>query len=112
MKVALVAHPPVVGARVKTVNDKDARAIEGVREVFEIPLTKGSGVAVVADRFWTAKQARDRLQIDWDLSGIELADSAQLWMKYKQLARTPGNIAVAKGDDQAMNRIPVARRIV
>src|SRR5437762_5081841 len=61
MKVALVAHPPVFGGRIKSINDKDARAIEGVREVFEIPLAKGSGVAVVADRFWTAKQGRDRL---------------------------------------------------
>jgi isoquinoline 1-oxidoreductase subunit beta len=112
MKIAVVAHPPVFGGRVKNVDDKEARGLDGVKEIFEIPLVKGSGVAVVADRFWTAKQARDLLKIDWDLSGIELADSAQLWMKYKQLARTPGNIAVAKGDDKAMNRIPVARRIV
>jgi isoquinoline 1-oxidoreductase beta subunit len=60
MKIAVVAHPPVFGGRVKSFDDKEARAIDGVREVFEIPLTKGSGVAVVADRFWTAKQARDR----------------------------------------------------
>src|SRR5437870_12375759 len=60
MKTAVVAHPPVFGGRVKSFDDKDARAIDGVREVLEIPLAKGTGVAVVADRFWTAKQARDR----------------------------------------------------
>ena len=49
MKVAVVAHPPVFGARVKSFVDNDARRIEGVRDVFEIPLPKGSGVAVVAD---------------------------------------------------------------
>ncbi len=112
MKIAVVAHPPVFGGRVKSVDDKEARRLDGVKEIFEIQLVEGSGVAVVADRFWTAKQARDLLKIDWDLSGIELADSAQLWMKYKELARKPGNIAVAKGDAKAMNRIPVARRIV
>src|SRR5918992_4539350 len=37
MKVAVVAHPPVFGARVKSVVDNDARAIEGIRDVFEIP---------------------------------------------------------------------------
>src|SRR6185436_1791051 len=64
MKVALVAHPPVFGARVKSVSDAEARRIEGVRDVFEIPLVRGAtGVAVVADRFWAAKQARDRLQV-------------------------------------------------
>jgi isoquinoline 1-oxidoreductase subunit beta len=112
MKIAVVAHPPVFGGRVKNVDDKEARRLDGVKEIFEIPLVQGSGVAVVADRFWTAKQARDLLKIDWELSGIELADSAQLWMKYKALARTPGNMAVAKGDDKAMNRFTVARRIV
>jgi isoquinoline 1-oxidoreductase beta subunit len=112
MKVAVVAHPPVFGARVKSVNDKDARAIGGVRDVFEIPLVKGSGVAVVADRFWTAKQARDRLQIDWDLSGVEQPDTSQLWDKYKELSRTPGNIAVTRGDEKAIDRVPASDRIV
>src|SRR6058998_291759 len=38
MKVAVVAHPPVFGAKVKSFDDKAARSLEGVREVFEIPL--------------------------------------------------------------------------
>src|SRR5438034_5702073 len=93
MKVALVAHPPVFGGRIKSVDDKEARSIRGVRDVFEIPLAKGGGVAIVADRFWTAKQARDRLNIDWDLSGLEQPDSSQLWTRYRQLSRTAGNVA-------------------
>ncbi|HEY6232478.1 MAG TPA: molybdopterin cofactor-binding domain-containing protein, partial [Pyrinomonadaceae bacterium] len=66
MKIAVVAHAPVFGGRVKSVDDKDARNLDGVKDIFEIPLAKGSGVAVVADRFWTAKRARDLLKIDWD----------------------------------------------
>ena len=62
MKVAVVAHPPVFGARVKNIVDTDARSIEGVRDIFEIPLARGTGVAVVADKFWPAKQARSRLE--------------------------------------------------
>lgn len=111
MKIAVVAHPPVFAGRVKSFDDKEARKLDGVKDIFEIPLAKGTGVAVVADRFWTAKQARDRLKIEWDLSGIEHADSAQLRAKFKELARTPGNVAVVRGDDKAMNRIPAARRI-
>ncbi len=98
MKIALIARPPVFGGRVKSVDDGEARKIAGVRDVFEIQLVKGSGVAVVADRFWTARQARDRLKIDWDLSGIEQPDSSELLTRYKELARTPGNVAVARGD--------------
>jgi len=112
MKVAVVAHPPVFGGRVKSLDDKDARAIDGVREVFEIRLTKGSGVAVVADRFWTAKQARDRLKIDWDLSGIEHPDSSQLWSRFRELVHTPGNVAVSRGDEKVMDKIAAGNRIV
>ncbi len=112
MKTAVVARPPVFGGRVRKFDDKDARAIDGVREVFEIPLTKGSGVAIVADRFWTAKQARDRLKIDWDLSGIEHPDSSQLWLKYRELVRTTGNVAVTRGDESVLERIPRTNRIV
>ncbi len=112
MKIAVVAHPPVFGGRVKSINDKEARSIDGVRDVFEIPLVKGSGVAVVADRFWTAKQARDRLEIEWDLGGLEHPDSSQLWTKYRELARTKGNVAKAVGDEKAIERIAAENRLV
>src|SRR5215471_13292646 len=75
MKTAVVAHTPVFGARVKSFDDQSARELPGV-DVFEIPLVKGSGVAVVADKFWTAKQVRDRLKIDWDLASVDPADSS------------------------------------
>ena len=113
MKVAVVAHPPVFGAKVKSFDDKAARSLEGVREVFEIPVANGgTGVAVVADKFWPAKQGRDRLKIEWDTSGVERADSSQLWTKYKELARTTGNVAVARGDARAIEGIAAARRVV
>ena len=112
MLVAVVAHPPVFGGRVKSMDDKDARSLAGVRDVFEIPLVRGSGVAIVADRFWAAKQARDRLKIDWDLSGVEHPDSSQLSARYKELARTTGNVAVARGDNKAMDNVGAANRLV
>jgi isoquinoline 1-oxidoreductase beta subunit len=112
MKTAVVAHPPVFGARVRSFDDKAARSVEGVSDVFEIPLVKGSGVAIVADKFWPAKQARDRLKFDWDISGIERPDSSQLWTKYKELGRTTGNVAVARGDAKAIEKIAVSSRIV
>jgi len=113
MKVAVVAHPPVFGAKVKSFDDKEARAVEGVRDVFEIPVARGgTGVAIVADKFWPAKQGRERLKIEWDSAGVERADSSQLSMKYRELARTTGNVAVARGDTQAVERIAASRRLV
>jgi isoquinoline 1-oxidoreductase beta subunit len=113
MKVALVARPPVFGASVRSLDDKAARSIPGVTNIFQIPtISKGTGVAVVADKFWTAKQARDRLQIDWDLAAVEHPDSSQLREEFRKRARTPGNVAVARGDAKALDGIAAANRIV
>lgn len=112
MKVAVVAHPPVFGGRVKKISDAEARRVEGVREIFEIPLAKGTGVAVVADKYWPAKQARSLLNIEWDLSAVEAADSTELWKRYKQLAQTPGNVAAARGDQNALDKVAAGNRIV
>jgi isoquinoline 1-oxidoreductase beta subunit len=111
MKIALLARAPVFGGRVKSVDDRDARAVPGVREVFELPLVSGTAIAVVADRFWAAKQARDALKIEWDLSGLERVDSAELSRQYKELARSPGNVTVDRGDKTALDRVPAANRI-
>jgi isoquinoline 1-oxidoreductase beta subunit len=112
MKVALIARPPVYGARPKNVDDKAARSIAGVVDVFPVPtVSGGTGVAVIADKFWTAKQARDRLKVEWDLSAVERADSAQLWEKYKELARTPGNVAGTRGDPKAIEGLAAGDRI-
>ncbi len=112
MKVALVAHPPIFGAKVKGFNADAARAISGMREVFEIPLVRGTGVAVVADRFWAAKQARDRLRAEWDTTSVEHPDTAQLFSKYRELARTVGNVAVTRGNATSIDSIPASNRIL
>jgi len=75
MRTALLVRPPVFGARVKSMDDADARSVAGVQDIFEIPLVHGGAVAVVADKFWSAKQARDRLRVEWDLAELGRADS-------------------------------------
>ena len=112
LKVAVVAHPPVFGGRVKAFDEGAARTTTERVDIFEIPLVNGTGVAVVADRFWTAKQARDRLKIDWDVSNVEHPDTVDLRAKYNSLARTEGLIALNRGDLAAMDRVPVSNRLV
>jgi len=112
MLTALVAHPPVFGGKVKSINDAESRKLTGVKDIFEIPLVRGSGVAVVADKFWTAKQARDRLKMEWNIAGLEPADSTRLWTKFRELGRTKGMVAIARGDATALDRIPASDRIV
>ena len=105
MKTAVVAHPPIFGGRVRSFNGDAARQIEGVSQIFEIPLAGGgSAVAVVADGFWPAKQGRDLLEIDWDVANLGRADTTRLLAEYHALAQKPGLKSVARGDAAAMDR--------
>ncbi|MFS2016259.1 molybdopterin cofactor-binding domain-containing protein [Massilia sp. CT11-108] len=93
-KIAVVAHPPVFGAKVAKFDAAKARAVRGVIAVLEIPVDRGGrGVAVVADGFWPAKQARDLLAIEWDTSVVEKVDSGKQLAQFAELAKTPGAVA-------------------
>nr|WP_236598774.1 xanthine dehydrogenase family protein molybdopterin-binding subunit [Ramlibacter monticola] len=93
MLTAVVAHPPVFGARLKSVDDSAAKSMRGVKVVLRIPTDRGGeGVAVIADGYWPARQAREALKLEWDTGGVERADTAQLLAKYRELARQPGKL--------------------
>jgi isoquinoline 1-oxidoreductase beta subunit len=111
MKVAVVARPPVFGGRAKSVNDAEARRIAGVHDIFEIPFVNGGGVAVVAEKFWPAKQARSLIKVEWDLTGIEAADTAALWTQFRQLGQGPGIVAATNGDPAAIDKIAPGNRL-
>lgn len=88
---AVLAHPPVFGARLASVDDSAARAIKGVKAVLRVPLDRGAeGIAVVADGYWPAKQGRDALKLQWDTASVEKVDSEQQLNQYKALAERPG----------------------
>ncbi|MBN8820951.1 MULTISPECIES: xanthine dehydrogenase family protein molybdopterin-binding subunit [unclassified Spirosoma] len=91
---AVVAHPPVFYATVKTVDATQTKAINGVRDVVRIP----TGVAVLADNFWTAKQGRDALQIEWNPGKNADLDSQALTDSYRKIAKTDGLTIRKKGD--------------
>ena len=94
MKVAVVARPPVFGAKVAKFDAAKAKAIKGVIDVLEVPTDRGgSGLVVIADGFWPAKQGRDALQIEWDSSAVDKVDSVRQLAEYKALAAQPGSVA-------------------
>lgn len=88
---AVVARPPVFGAKIATLDDSAARAIRGVKAVLRVPLDRGAeGVAVVADGYWQASQGRDALKVEWDTSAVEKVDSEQQLAQYREMAARPG----------------------
>ena len=98
---AVMAHAPVPGAKVVSVDDTAAKAIKGVRKVVQIP----QGVAVLADGYWPALKGRDALVVKWDdgaLGGLSSETISKTLLdattKAGATARSEGdtNVAVAK----------------
>ncbi len=87
MLVAMVAHAPRFGATVKSFDDSAAKKVAGVFAVHKI----ATGVAVVANSTWAAKQGRDALKVEWDETKAEKRSSAQMLTAFKDLAsgKTP-----------------------
>jgi len=99
MLTAVVAHSPLFGGKVKSFDATKAKAIKGVVEVVQVP----SGVAVLANDFWAAKQGRDALTVVWDDSAANKLGSAEILAQYKELAQNPGLVARKDGDaDKAL----------
>lgn len=91
MLTAVVAYPPVFGAKLQSVDDAAAKAVPGVRAVLRVPLDRGAeGVVVVAEGYWAAKQGRDALKLDWNTSAVDKVDSARQLAAYRELATKPG----------------------
>jgi isoquinoline 1-oxidoreductase beta subunit len=72
MVYASIEHPPVLGSAVKSVDDKAALAVKGVRQTVTLPAPKPpmmfqplGGVAVIADNTWAAFKGRKALKIEW-----------------------------------------------
>ena len=98
MLTAVVARPPMFGAKVKSFDIDEAQGIPGVRYVAEIP----SGVAVIATSFWAAKKARDKLKVVWDDTGAAKVSSDALRTQFRELAKTPGLSAKKAGNTDAI----------
>ncbi len=62
MLTAALAQSPVFGGKVASFDAAKARTMPGVKHVVQI----SSGVAVVADTYWQAKQALAAVAIKWD----------------------------------------------
>ena len=67
MLTAVLARPPLFGARARAFDATAARQVRGVVDVVETP----RGIAVVAKDTWSALKGRDALTVEWDESGAE-----------------------------------------
>src|SRR5256886_2198969 len=100
--VAVVARSPVFGGKVKSFDATNAKAVPGVKHVVQI----STGVAVVADGYWSAKKGRDALTVTWDEGPTASVSSASISELFGQKAGQTG--AVARHDGDAQGALPGA----
>lgn len=110
-KIAVVARSPYFDGEVESFDATDSLAMPGVHKVVQLPRPDpakyytylAAGVAVIADDFWTAKKARDKLKIKWDKGPYANANSNDLHQKCDDLLNESGQIVRNDGDyDKAM----------
>jgi isoquinoline 1-oxidoreductase beta subunit len=96
MVYAAVANCPVFGGKAKSY---DEAAIKG-RRGFIAVVPVENGVAVVADRFWRAKEMAAALPIVWDEGAAAATDSEKFRADYRAALDGPLANAVRRGDAQ------------
>jgi isoquinoline 1-oxidoreductase beta subunit len=108
MLYAAIAHPPVLGGKVKSLDDSATLKVTGVQKTIAIDPFKPphafqplGGVAVIADNTWAAFKGRNRLKIEWDNGGNASYNSADYKKELQRTARQPGKVVHALGDADA-----------
>jgi isoquinoline 1-oxidoreductase beta subunit len=94
MLTAMVARCPVSGGKMKTFDASKAKAVKGVRAVLPIH----SGVAVVADNFWSAKRGREVLVVEWEEGANAAISSTQHRERLEQSLKSKAAVARNEGD--------------
>jgi CO/xanthine dehydrogenase Mo-binding subunit len=99
-----VLHPPKLGARVRSVDDRAARAIDPRVQVVRV----GDLVGVVAPDEWLAVRARASLKVEWT-GGKPLPTVAEVHAALRATPASKVQVVASTGDVEAAKR--TARRV-
>jgi isoquinoline 1-oxidoreductase beta subunit len=106
MLYAVIARCPVFEGKVVSFDATRAKAVPGVRDVFEIKISgRGAsttgGVAVLADNSWAAIQGRKALEVKWDEGVAANESTEELRNQFLANAAKPGGVLRNDGDANA-----------
>jgi isoquinoline 1-oxidoreductase beta subunit len=105
MQYAVIARPPVLGAKVKSFNSAAAKAIVGVIDVVQLPDLEEpavfkplGGVAVIAKNTWAAMKGREALAMQWHESTHQSYNSDDYKQALAKSCDNPSKVLRSKGD--------------
>ena len=94
MKFVTLAQSPVLGGKVKHVDDSAAKKLPGVQQVVVLD----DIVAVVGDHMWAAWQGLDALKVTWDEGPNAKINSSDIWNELRAASKKDGVVAKSEGD--------------
>ncbi|PYX46783.1 MAG: twin-arginine translocation pathway signal protein [Acidobacteria bacterium] len=105
MLYAAIAHPPVLGGKVKSLDDSATLKVIGVKKTIPIDPFKPphafqplGGIAVIADNTFAAFKGRKNLKIEWDNGANASYNSSAYKKELQQSSRQPGKVVHTTGD--------------
>jgi len=108
MVYASIVRSPVLGGKMKSYDDKEARAVRGVQQTVVLPgftpphgFKALGGVAVIADNTWAAMKGREKLKVEWETSEHASYDSAKYKQSLLETVRKPQKVVRNVGDVDA-----------
>ncbi len=106
MLYAVYTKCPVFGGKVVSADLDSIKAMPGIRHAFVVDgLNPGMsaglnpGVAIVADSWWLAKNARESLQVVWDEGDTKGQSSIEYAQQAADLAKLPPTMPLRKDGD-------------
>jgi isoquinoline 1-oxidoreductase beta subunit len=108
MVYASIYRSPVLGGKLKSFDDKEAKAVPGVQQTVVIDAFKPpagfqalGGVAVIADNTWAAMQGRKKLKAEWEFGPNAIFQSETYKQGLIAASRKPQKVVRNVGDVDA-----------
>ncbi|WP_316803730.1 xanthine dehydrogenase family protein molybdopterin-binding subunit [Pedobacter nototheniae] len=103
MLYAVVERNPRLRGVIKSYDDTEALKVPGVKRVFKVKMlvwkNMREGVAVVATSTWAAMQGRKALKVEWDDTGFEHINSADVYTKQLTALKSDAGLLLKKVGD-------------
>jgi len=106
LKYAAVLHPTVFGAKVKSFDASNVEKRKGVIKVKQIP----TGIAVIADSWYVAKEALNDLKVEWDLGEFSKVNTKSMDEEYSSLMEKDG--ASMRKDGDSAKAFKEAKKVI